>query len=287
MKIIVAEKTGFCWGVQRAVKMALDAVREYGKITILGDLIHNRAVIERLEAQGARTVESPDDIEDGSVLIRAHGISPAVRQKVQESGAHIHDGTCPFVARVQREAQSLEREGRQVIIIGKQGHPEVVGVLGHTSSGVVVRTEEEIERLPRREKVGVVAQTTEDRDLFARLCERIRQRFPDVVVRDTICSATNDRQEAACAVAARVQLMLVVGDLHSSNTTHLAEICRSLARTYHVTGAQEIDSSWLKGVETVGITAGASTPDWVIEAVIERLKELARDAGHKEVAVGR
>jgi 4-hydroxy-3-methylbut-2-enyl diphosphate reductase len=285
MKIIVADKTGFCWGVQRAVNMALDAAHEHGQITVLGDLIHSRAVTERLEQQGARTVESPEQIQQGPVLIRAHGIPPQVRRQVQDKGLRVLDGTCPFVGRVQREAQRLERDGRQIIIIGKAGHPEVVGVLGYTRAGMVLRSEQEIDRLPDYEKVGVVAQTTEDRELFVRLCERIRKRFPDTVVCDTICNATNDRQEAARHLAAEVDLMLVVGDRHSSNTRNLADICRSLTATHHVASADEIQCSWLKGVDSIGIAAGASTPDWVIEAVIERLKELAPGAGHGEVTV--
>lgn len=285
MKIILAENAGFCWGVHRAVKLAEEAAEQHGSISIIGDLIHNRAVTERLASLGARTVESPDKIEGGPVVIRAHGVTPETKSTMEEKGLDIVDGTCPFVATAQKAAQEMEKEGRQVIIIGKKGHPEVEAVLGHTKSGMALRSEGEIDALPALLKVGVIAQTTEDTTLFQRLCDKIVQKFGDVVIRNTICSATDQRQGSARDLASRVNVMIVVGDRHSSNTTNLADICRQITQTHHITCAEELEREWILGGEAVGVTAGASTPDWVIDAVIERIRRMALDSGEHQVTV--
>lgn len=287
MKIILARNAGFCWGVQRAVKLAEQAARKHGAISIVGDLIHNRAVTERLARLGARTVESAEQVERGPVVIRAHGATPETRAAMEARGFEIVNGTCPFVAAVQKAAQRLESEGRQVVVIGKKGHPEVEAVLGHTRRGIALRSEEEIEALPPLDKVGVVAQTTEDVSLFERLCRKITEKCADVVIRNTICSATGQRQESARDLAARVNVMIVVGDRHSSNTTNLADICRQITPTHHITCAEELQPAWVLGAESVGVTAGASTPDWVIDAVIDRIRQMALDSGDSQVTVVR
>jgi len=283
MKIILAENAGFCWGVERAVDMALKAAQQHEKVSMLGDLIHNKEVISKLHDLGAKTVSSPDAVRSGALVIRAHGISPEIKQGIKDRGLQIVDGTCPFVTRVQRAAQRLEREGRQVIMIGKEGHPEVVGVLGHIQNGIVLRTEEELNALPHFKKVGVVSQTTESRDLFEYLCDRIIERYDDVVIKDTICGATDDRQNSAKALAPKVQVMIVIGDRHSSNTTHLAEICREITTTYHIASAQELGEGWFKGVEAVGVTAGASAPDWIIDEVMARIRQIAQELQHETI----
>lgn len=285
MKIILARNAGFCWGVERAVDMALEATEKYGSLCILGDLIHNREVVQKLQERGARTIQTPDGADGEAVMIRAHGIPQSSRRELEEQGFEIVDGTCPFVARVQKAAQRFETEGRQVLLIGKAGHPEIVGVLGHTRSGIVARSEQEIDALPMFEKVGVVAQTTESREVFQRLCSYISARFPDVVIRDTICSATEERQSSARELAEKADVMIVVGDRHSSNTTHLAVICSALTETHHIVGPDELEADWVKNREAVGVTAGASTPDWVIEEVLERLRNLALDKGAAQVTV--
>lgn len=285
MRIVLAENAGFCWGVHRAVKLAEEAAEKHGAISIIGDLIHNRAVTERLAGLGARTVDSPEKVERGPVVIRAHGVTPDTRAAMEARGLDIVDGTCPFVATAQKAAQRLELQGRQVIIVGKKGHPEVEAVLGHTKAGIALRSEEEIESLPALPKVGVVAQTTEDATLFQRLCDKIVQKFGDVVIRNTICSATDQRQGSARELASRVNVMIVVGDRHSSNTNNLADICRQITTTNHITCAEELEAAWFAGVEAVGVTAGASTPDWVIDAVIERIRQIALEAGERQVTV--
>ncbi|MCC6446522.1 MAG: 4-hydroxy-3-methylbut-2-enyl diphosphate reductase [Armatimonadetes bacterium] len=277
MKIILAENAGFCWGVERAVDMSLKATLQNERVAMLGDLIHNKEVINRLHDLGARTVNSLEEAESGALVIRAHGISPDVRQRIQDQGLSIVNGTCPFVTRVQRAAHKLEREGRQVIMIGKEGHPEVVGVLGHIQNGIVLRTPEELESLPHYDKIGVVTQTTESRGVFEDLCRRIMERCDDVVIKDTICSATDDRQNSAKTLAPRVDLMVVIGDRHSSNTTHLAEICREYTRTHHITSAEELEKEWFVGIESVGVTAGASAPDWIIDKIMARIKDIAQE----------
>jgi 4-hydroxy-3-methylbut-2-enyl diphosphate reductase len=285
LKIILARNAGFCWGVERAVDMALEATEKYGSLCILGDLIHNREVVQKLQERGARTVETPDEAGGEAVMVRAHGIPQSTRRELEERGFEIVDGTCPFVERVQKAAERFEKEGRQVLLVGKAGHPEIAGVLGHTRSGIVVRSEQDIDALPMFEKVGVVAQTTESREVFQRLCSYISARFPDVVIRDTICSATEERQSSARELAEKADVMIVVGDRHSSNTTHLAEICSALTETHHIASPDELKADWVSGRETVGVTAGASTPDWVIEQVLGKLRTLALDSGAERVTV--
>jgi 4-hydroxy-3-methylbut-2-enyl diphosphate reductase len=276
MKVIVADSAGFCWGVERAVRMAIEATETGKRVYLLGEVIHNSEVIRDLERRGAVLVSSPDQVDDrgGLLVIRAHGVSKKVKERARELGITVVDGTCPFVERVQQLAEGFESSGRVPIIVGKAGHPEVQGVLGHTRSGVVVEKVEDVEMLPEIGKVGVVSQTTWDREEFRRICRRIEERFEDVVVKDTICPTTRARIDGARRLAAEVDLMIVIGDRNSSNTTHLAEECSRITRTYLVGKADEIDPSWLHGVKSVGITGGASTPRWMIEEAARKLERI-------------
>jgi len=276
MKVIIADSAGFCWGVERAVRMAIEATETGKRVYLLGEVIHNSEVIRDLERRGAVLVSSPDQVDDreGLLVIRAHGVPKKVKERAKELGITVVDGTCPFVERVQQLAEGFEISGRVPIIVGKAGHPEVQGVLGHTRSGVVVEKVEDVDMLPEMRKVGVVSQTTWNREEFRMICRRIEERFEDVVVKDTICPTTRARIEGARRLAMDVDLMIVIGDRSSSNTTHLAEECSRITRTYLVGKADEIDPSWLHGVESVGITGGASTPRWMIEEVARKLERI-------------
>lgn len=286
MEIILAEFSGFCLGVKRAVSQAEALAASGGTVNTLGPLIHNPQEVERLKGCGIGVVEDISEAEGSTLVIRAHGAAPDVYEKAREKGINLVDATCPFVLSLQKKARSLADAGYQVVIIGDPTHPEVRGVVGWTEGqAYVVSSFEDLERLPPLERVGIVAQTTQREEFVEAIVSRLSYRVRELRVEKTICRATTERQEAARNLAAKVQVMLVVGGRASSNTQKLATICRDTgAITYQIESAADIDPAWFEGVRRVGITAGASTPDWIVKGVIRRMEELA---GKEEaVAVG-
>lgn len=305
MKVVRAEQAGACYGVQRALDLAMEAVEDGGRACTLGPLIHNPRVVARLEDHGVRAVSSLEDAcDDETVVIRSHGVTPEVKRAVEHRGLSMVDATCPHVARAQKAAASLAREGMQVIVVGEEGHPEVEGLVAHareaerslveaqgSDAGVgaavgsdgkgapasrvtVVAVPAD---LPERIEapVGVVVQTTQTRAALDAVLEALRERGIEPTVKDTICFATRQRQEAAAALADEVDAFVVIGGRNSSNTTRLADICRArCGRTHHVESADELDPAWFEGCATVGVTAGASTPEDQIAAVEEALLSL-------------
>lgn len=279
MKVKRAEEAGACYGVQRALDIAESIA---GKDTIaytLGPLIHNPSVVESLEAKNVLVAHSVDDIARGeTVVIRSHGVTPDVRQAALDKGLVVRDATCPHVARAQKAAENLARTGCHVIVVGEAGHPEVAGLEAYArkwgSAVDVVGSAEEIPDITK-DKVGVVVQTTQTRELLDSVVTALRKRGFDPVVKDTVCLATKQRQQAALVVAQEVDAMVVIGGRNSSNTTRLAEICQSVCdKTYHIESVEEIDPQWFNGCAVVGVTAGASTPEYQIRAAEEFLKEL-------------
>ena len=279
MKVVRAEYAGACYGVQRALDMAAAASAEGRRACSLGPLIHNPQVVARLEARGVREVARVDDVRDGEALvIRSHGVVPAVKARAAARGLAVVDATCPHVARAQKAAAALAGEGRHVIVVGEAGHPEVEGIeacareAGGTVDVVAVPDD-----LPAvlDGPVGIVVQTTQTADALHAVVEALRDRGVDSLVKDTICFATRQRQEAAAALAGQVDALVVIGGRNSSNTTRLADICAAACpRTYHVEAPDELDPAWFAGCSTIGVTAGASTPEDQIEAVITRLESL-------------
>lgn len=281
MEIYVAENAGFCFGVKRAVKMAFDAAEGYqGKVHSLGPLIHNPQVVDRLAEKGVQKVERLNQIEEGVVILRSHGVSsPQVVQDAEAQGLHIIDATCPFVTNAQRYAKQLVDEGYQVVMVGDRNHPEAQSVVGHAGGEILVTEEfDAIKQLLNkftRKRLGIISQTTQTYGKFSEIVVKCLQICEEVKIFNTICYATEDRQTEAQSLAERVEVMMVVGGKNSANTTHLADICREKGvRVYHVETAQEIDPSWFEGVEKTGVTAGASTPDWIIQEVISYLKTI-------------
>lgn len=279
-KIIVAESAGFCWGVSRAFDKVMDIAERYPErspIYTYGPLIHNPRAVEMLEQKGIRVLgEIPDRIS-GTVVIRTHGVPPAERRRIEASGASICDATCPDVGKIQGTVRSHLHRGYFIIIIGDREHPEVKALLGFAEkSGACVISKEEIERLPQNlKKVCVVSQSTQQRKKFEELVGYIREIYPECLVFDTICRSTNLRQEEVRNLAQQVNAMVVVGGRNSSNTNRLAEIALEMgAPTFLIESDDEIDLDALKAYDAIGVTAGASTPKWVIERVVERLKEL-------------
>lgn len=278
MRVVRAQYAGACYGVQRALDMAVEASSEGEGASTLGPLIHNPQVVADLAERGVCAVEGPADVERGAVIIRSHGVTPAVRRAVEERGLPLIDATCPHVARAQKAAAELAQRCGSVVVVGEEGHPEVEGLVAHArEAGGEVAVVAEPADLPAKLKapVGVVVQTTQTREALDEVVAALETRGIEPQVKNTICFATRQRQESAAALAGEVDAIVVIGGRNSSNTTRLADICAAACpRTHHVEALEEIDPAWFAGCEVVGVTAGASTPENQIEAVVERLEAM-------------
>jgi (E)-4-hydroxy-3-methyl-but-2-enyl pyrophosphate reductase len=278
MKVILADKAGFCFGVQRAINTAFKAAGT-GRVYCLGPLIHNPQEVARLRAAGVETVENFSGLKPGdSLIIRSHGVPPSVLVKAREQGLAIIDLTCPFVAKAQQHAEMLSREGYQVVVVGEKKHPEVQSIMGYAGeNAVVIERPADVDQVKLQGKLGVVAQTTQSYGNFSEIVLRLLRLSKELKVFNTICSSTKERQDATRSLASQVDVMIVVGGRNSANTSRLVSLSQEAGKpTYHVEIVDEIRSEWFKGVQSVGVTAGASTPSWVIDAVIERLRDEAK-----------
>ncbi|HSB33113.1 MAG TPA: 4-hydroxy-3-methylbut-2-enyl diphosphate reductase [Nitrospirota bacterium] len=276
MEIFLADKAGFCFGVKRAINTAYEAAGK-GRIFCFGPLIHNPQEVERLSRAGIETMEDFSTLQPGdSLVIRSHGVPPRVLAEARDKGLTIIDLTCPFVGKAQRDAEALSKEGYQVVVVGEKKHPEVQSILGYAGDdSVVLETADDVDGTDLRPRVGVVAQTTQSYSNFSEIVLKLLRLSKELKVFNTICSSTKERQEAARVLARRVDVMLVVGGRNSANTTRLASLCREEGKpAYHIEVAEEIRPEWLEGISSVGVTAGASTPDWVVDGVLERLKAI-------------
>ena len=279
MEVKVAEHAGYCYGVERAFKMIQKVSETFpGKICTLGPIIHNPQAVEALKKErGVSPVPDVSSVSEGALVIRTHGVPPEVIREAERKGLKVVDATCPFVATVQQVAKRLVEEGYYLIIEGERDHPEVVGILGYAGgkAKIVERPEdvERLEMLPNR--VGVVVQTTQEVENLQRIALALVPRCKELRVYNTICSATKQRQAAARRLAEEVDLMLVVGGRNSGNTRRLFSVCAETGtRSLHIETAEEIDPSWFEGIHSVGVTAGASTPDFIVEEVVARLETL-------------
>ena len=278
MKVVRAEAAGACYGVQRALDMANEAADTCADVKSLGPLIHNPQVVRDLEERGVRVVNDPADARDGTVIIRSHGIGPLVRDTIERTDANIIDATCPHVLRAQKAAAKLAEAHGNVIVVGDPKHPEVEAIREYAQrAGGVVWVVDSVAAIPAAlpDEVGVVVQTTQNRAVFDAVLDALHQMGLQIHVKDTICTATAKRQNAAKELAATVDAMVVIGGHNSSNTTRLYEICKSLCpKTYHVESIEELHGADFAKCQTVGITAGASTPEEQIAAVEEYLERL-------------
>lgn len=278
MEVLLAEEYGFCFGVERAVDMVEDALKEGVQIRSLGALIHNSQEMQRLEAKGVTTITSPAEADsNATAVIRAHGVTPQVQRDLEKSAAHVIDATCPFVTRVQHLAERAAAEGRDVVVAGNPDHPEMIGVVGYAPNNTyVVRDANEVAGLPALRRPLVVSQTTIKLQTFQEVAEAVRAKSetePQVI--NTICSATRDRQDAARALSSQVEAFYVIGGRHSSNSVKLLAVCKEQCeKSFLIETADEIDPVDLEGITRVGVTAGASTPNWLIEQVVERLRAI-------------
>jgi 4-hydroxy-3-methylbut-2-enyl diphosphate reductase len=279
MEITVARRAGFCFGVKRAIDITVEMAKEKREgLYTLGPIIHNPQVIEKLKQEGI----SPVDISDlegrnvSSLIIRTHGIPCQLYAAISERGIRIIDATCPFVKNAQHYAKLLKENGYQVVILGDKNHPEVKGIMSYAGDDALVVDQDS--PLPRlKTRVGVVVQTTQPVEALKIVLSRIVEHTKEIKVYNTICNSTALRLKETAGMARKVDVMVVVGGKNSANTTQLANLCRSMSvRTYHIETDDEIDASWFREVRRVGITAGASTPDWIITRVAKRIQDTGR-----------
>lgn len=268
-RIEIASEAGACYGVERALRMVEDAAKTSTvPVHTLGPLIHNPRVVDDLAAKGVTVVASPEESAGDTLLLRTHGVTPEEERRARELCHDVLDATCPFVKKVHLAASRLYREGYQVVVVGEAGHPEVEATLPHAPGAVVVGDVPKAEELPFCKKIGVVVQTTQSRSNLQHVVSALLDRAEEVRVVNTICDATSGHQGACAELAARADVMIVIGGRISANTKRLAEIAAELCpRTYHIEGADELVPSWLVGAGLIGITAGASTPASQIDAV--------------------
>ncbi|MHC4320851.1 MAG: 4-hydroxy-3-methylbut-2-enyl diphosphate reductase [Planctomycetota bacterium] len=278
MRVIVAKKAGFCMGVRKAMDNALDAANKVGSddstVYTEGPLIHNPQVLEKLEKQGIRALKEDTDLSNSTVVIRAHGITPKRRKELEASGAEISDATCPRVKRVQSIIEENTKEGYSTIIVGDEGHAEVVGLLGYTDgNGYVISSPEEVSELPDMKKICIVAQTTQDMNTFAAIAEKLKHRYENHRVFDTICSSTSRRQEEVISLSEEVDAIVVVGGRGSANTNRLVQISEKRGMpTFLVETEQELNLKKLADYGVIGVTAGASTPNWLLQRVVDKVQ---------------
>jgi 4-hydroxy-3-methylbut-2-enyl diphosphate reductase len=285
MKIIVAQTAGFCMGVKRAVDRAIELSNDKScPVWTLGPLIHNKQTTDTLRQRGVNALdESNPPSAPSTLLIRAHGVPPDVMERYESAGYNIVDGTCPKVKAVHNVIGRYRKDGYSIVITGDEGHAEVIGLLGYAGdSGYLIQTPEDIDNLPKLDKICLVSQTTFDLALFDLIAERLKEGFPDsvIAVKKTICSATDERQEEAKRIARSVDAVIVVGGKNSANTRRLAQIARECGtHTQAVETEDEIEWEPLRNCKTIGVTAGASTPNWMIKRVCDHLLLLSRTHG--------
>ena len=274
MEVILAKSSGFCFGVKRAVDKVYEQTEKGKKIYTYGPIIHNEEVVKDLEKKGVKVLESKEELKalsEGSVVIRSHGVPKEIYDLIEEKGLECIDATCPFVKRIQNLVQQESEEGRRIIIVGNNGHPEVEGIKGWSkTTAVVIESQEEAENFKAKEdeKLCIVSQTTFNYKKFKELVEIFQKKGYDIIVANTICNATEERQKEASELAAKVDAMIVIGGTHSSNTRKLYELCKSeCENTYYIQTLENLQLELPNSVELVGITAGASTPNKIIEEV--------------------
>jgi 4-hydroxy-3-methylbut-2-enyl diphosphate reductase len=269
-EILVAAAAGFCFGVKRAIQKAETMDRAF----IFGSLIHNPQEVARLASLNKKIVHTLEEVEDNKVVITAHGLDINKLNDIKEKGLEIIDTTCPLVTKIYNEGLKLQEQGLQIVIIGDPQHVEVKGIASRMKNPIIVYHEEDIAHVPEGSRVGVVCQSTLLMEKFDAFVSLLKARCSEVIPVNTICKPTKDRQSAAATLSKQVHIMIVIGGRNSSNTHKLADTCQAFLphSTYHIETAQELDSKWFEGKTKVGITAGASTPDYLIDEVINKIR---------------
>jgi len=272
-----AKTEGFCFGVAITVKKAEEAVARPGAdVTTLGHVVHNPQMVAQLETAGLKNASSVDEIDAGTMFVRAHGLPVETLDKAKAKGLSIIDATCPMVTKIHVQAEKLRGEGYKIVVVGDPSHPEVKGTLSHVPGAWCISTVDEIEALPRASRVGVVVQSTWNGRAFAEIVRRLSEKYYEVRAVNTICTDTKNRQLEVADLAGDVEVLVVVGGKTSANTKHLAELAAmNGARAYHIEGPDELEAAWFDGVKTAGLMSGASTPGWLVDRVADRMDALA------------
>ena len=278
MEILLAKDMGFCWGVRRAIDIMEQAADQYGEIISVGPIVHNPQVVSELEAKGVRT--GKPETSSTPVAITAHGVGPQVLEEVRATGAEVIDGTCPIVTRSQRWAKRMAEQGFSVLVFGDPDHREVRGVIAWAGDKAIPIRDGQPLPDPFPNRVALISQTTQTPERFAEFVAQVMTEHVNDITEmrliNTLCQVTSNQQSAARELAQECDMMLVVGGRASANTRHLLEVVQGEGvRAYHIETADEIDPTWLAGVERLGVTAGASTPDSAVEAVVDRVRELS------------
>ena len=288
MEIIIAKNTGLCYGVKRALNTAWDTRRRReGRVSTLGDLIHNPQVIADLKAKGVDSIEDIAEMKNGTVIIRSHGVSPVIYKALKRRKLEVIDATCPIVQKIQELVSRLARENKEIIIVGNKEHPESQGLIGHSHGrGLIIENENQTAVLSRKKKRAVLAQSTQDPYLFQRVVASLIEKTEELQVFNTICRSTQTRQRATSELAGQVEVLFIVGGKNSSNTRKLYQISkRILPRTHFIERADQITAEMLRGARTIGISGGASTPPEVIEAAVERIQQIFEPHSQEESRV--
>lgn len=274
MDIIIADHAGYCFGVNRAVNIAQDSIEKYNNIVSYGPLIHNAQEVARLESKGLKQLSENDNMDKlENVVIRSHGISKIHKNDMESRGINVIDTTCPFVKAVYKRVEEFSNKGYNIVIIGNSDHPEVIGINSYCNNNAyIINSYEDVEKMPYLEKVCVVSQTTNREEFFLTLVEKLEEKHKSVEVFNTICSATTNRQNAAYDLAKSVDAMIVIGGYHSSNTNKLVEISKKACKNvFHIETIDDMSLERLSNFNTIGITAGASTPDWIIKEAVKAM----------------
>lgn len=281
MKIIVARHAGFCFGVKRATQMAFEKASEVAgcRTCTLGPIIHSPQVVARLEEKGVKVIKSLSEMGEGRIILRSHGVTAAEMKEAYDKGLDVVDATCPFVKKAQNQVKMLSEEGYDMVVVGEKDHPEVEGIVSYATGKVfVVASVEDAQNLPEMKKIGVVAQTTQSYHTFEAVIDVCLAKTQELRVFNTICDATSVRQDEAKVIAGDVDCMLVIGGFNSANTRRLSEVSKEIQKnTHHIETVEQLSPEWFVGVRSVGVTAGASTPKWLIDEVLEGIKALCPD----------
>ena len=284
MKIFLARDAGYCFGVRDAVNLAYDTAEAHGEVYMLGTIVHNERVIENLSNAGAKVVETLDDVpEDKPILFRAHGTAPELWKKTDKKKLNLVDATCPLVTEIHDEIKKLEDEGRRTIIIGDHGHDEVVAIAAQVCNPIIIANVDEAKTLRKMKKAGVVSQSTQMIENVQEIMNVLMEKVFDLRFVNTICFPTRRNHEQIKELAVQCDVMIVIGSFTSANSKRLTQLALERnKRSYQVTTAEELDMSWFNDCETVGISAGASTPDEIINDVVKHIKIIGRVA-EKEI----
>ena len=276
MRIFLAKDAGYCFGVRDAVNLAYDTAKNHGDVYMLGTIVHNERVIDDLSKAGAKVVDSIDDVpKDKPLLFRAHGTSPELWDKAKKNNLKLIDGTCPLVTEIHHEIKRLDEEGRKIIIIGDHGHDEVIAIAAQVERSIIIANVEEAKKLRKMKRAGVVSQSTQMIENVQDIMSVLMEKVFDLRFVNTICFPTRRNHEQIKELSLHCDVMIVIGSYTSANSKRLTQLALERnKRTYQVTASDELDESWFDNCETVGISAGASTPDETINEVVSRIKEI-------------